>query len=455
MTSHDCRKRFAASWRLLAVLAAASLLPSVVLAADADAKAAAPTVKTTVGGDLRLRNEYFNNAYLLDGTAIRHEQNYQRYRARGWVAVTAADFTFTTRLMWESWNWNKDSYKAPYKKGWVWSEGLFDLVNVTWKKAFNQPLTIIAGRQEFSFGDNFLINDGTPLDGSRTNYFDALRGTWTVSPRTTVDFIYIDQAAKNHGRLSSLNNQNISLVEQDERSGIVYLTHKPSADLQVDGYIIQRDLQKVLANGDNGSFTTVGSRVVSNLDPHWQWKGEGALQYGRKNGRDLRAWGYLTQIAWFARDPQNNFVRFALEGLSGDKPGTTKDEQFDMLWGRFPRFSEVGAMLWGSEGRPAQFGNLVRMGPGWGITPLKGLDITVDYNGMWALEHNRSATMANGLFDAAGDFRGQLYRAVVKYKISPKWSATLLAEIFRPGNYYGNGHQDTASFVRCELLRTF
>ena len=40
------------------------------------------------GADLRLRNEYFNNAITLDQSAAFHEQDYQRYRARIWGTAT-------------------------------------------------------------------------------------------------------------------------------------------------------------------------------------------------------------------------------------------------------------------------------------------------------------------------------------------------------------------------------
>ncbi len=39
------------------------------------------------------------------------------------------------------------------------------------------PLTATVGRQDIIEGVGWLVMDGTPLDGSRTVYFDAARFT--------------------------------------------------------------------------------------------------------------------------------------------------------------------------------------------------------------------------------------------------------------------------------------
>lgn len=420
----------------------------------AEAATASPAPLFSWGTDLRLRNEYFDDIYTFNSSSTRHEQNYQRFRGRLWLSTKPTDtLTLNARLTWESWNWNRDSYKAPYAKGWVVSEGLVDQLNVTWKSPAKLPLDLTLGRQDIILGDGWLVAEGTPLDGSRTIFFDALRGTYKLSAQTTLDGAYLDLSARNQGRLSSINNQNISLAEQDERSGYLYLTNRSLAHTQVDAYFIRRTTTRVLATGDNAHYSILGTRLVATPTKAWLLKGEAAYQFGTKNSHDLRAWGFVGQASWLRQDALNNQFRVTLEALSGDKPGTADDEQFDITWGRYPRWSEIFTMHAGTETRPGQFSNLLRTGPGWSFSPRKGFDIAIDYNVIWALENNRAT--ASGWFSADGGFRGHLARSVIKYKFSPHWAGTLLGEYFKPGSYYGPTRRAASVFFRTELVLTF
>ena len=61
--------------------------------------APAPAPTFTSGGDLRLRNEYLNNAFSLSAVAARHEQDYFRFRGRLWFAdAFAPGFAATSAL---------------------------------------------------------------------------------------------------------------------------------------------------------------------------------------------------------------------------------------------------------------------------------------------------------------------------------------------------------------------
>ncbi|HON08802.1 MAG TPA: hypothetical protein PLW02_11960, partial [Verrucomicrobiota bacterium] len=51
-----------------------------------DSKKPVPWI--SLGGDLRIRNEYMNNVVTLDEDAPRSEQDYFRFRGRIWATVT-------------------------------------------------------------------------------------------------------------------------------------------------------------------------------------------------------------------------------------------------------------------------------------------------------------------------------------------------------------------------------
>jgi hypothetical protein len=41
------------------------------------------------------------------------------------------------------------------------------------------------------YGEGFLIFDGTPGDGSRTFFFNAIRARWFIPKNHTLDFVFI------------------------------------------------------------------------------------------------------------------------------------------------------------------------------------------------------------------------------------------------------------------------
>jgi hypothetical protein len=331
---------------------------------------------------------------------------------------------------------------------------MIDQLNVTWKSSGKTPAQIVVGRQEIILGDGWLVLDGTSTDGSRTTYFDAVRVTVPLPDiKSTVDFAYIDLEAYNENRLPAFNDQHKPMVEQDERSAYLQFTNKSLKNLLLESYLIYRDETRVVVGGDDGHIATWGARSVYDPTPHWQLKGEAALQWGKLNTQDVEAWGFLGQLGWNAKDSASNQLRLVLEGLSGDDPSTARNEQFDITWGRYPRWSEIYALLYVPEARVAQFGNLVRFGPGWSFAPTKPLSVSFDYNALWAMENNRST--ASGLFRSSGDFRGHLGRSILKYKINSHLTATSLCEVLKPGDYYGPVKQRTAVFWRVELLVTY
>ena len=49
------------------------------------------------------------------------------------------------------------------------------------------PLDFKIGRQDLFLGNGWLVGDGTPLDGSRTFYFDAIRATLPLLPSPSMN----------------------------------------------------------------------------------------------------------------------------------------------------------------------------------------------------------------------------------------------------------------------------
>jgi hypothetical protein len=55
----------------------------------------------------------------------------------------------------------------------------------------------------------------------------------------------------------------------------------------------------------------------------------------------------------------------------------------------------------------------------------------------------------------SGHFRGQIGRAILRYRYTDHITGSLTGEIFAPGNYYQSPHDDIALYARYELKITW
>jgi hypothetical protein len=334
---------------------------------------------------------------------------------------------------------------------------------------FGLPLKVKVGRQDIIFGNGWLVLDGTPLDGSRTIFFDAARATLDLKDaNTSVDVIYIDQHAESDRWIKPFNDQDFLNIEQNERGAILYVTNKSLSKTQLDGYFIYKNDRKVLGTepgdisagnvapwqaGSNADIYAFGARAAGDMDEHWKYRGEFAQELGRKNDVDLMAFGANTRLEYHLNDKLKNRFRTGYEFLSGDNPHTAQNEQFDPLWGRWPQFSELLAYTVALENRPGETTNLHRWNLGWTTTLSEKLELSADYNLLFAARKDSYGT--RGYFTENSNFRGQLFSALLNYKFSSHISGHLLGEFFFPGDFYNESRNDVAAFLRYELCFTW
>ena len=425
------------------------------------------------GGDVRVRNEYFNNLLTLNPNKPLHEQDYFRFRARVWTTITPVnDLSFVTRLTTEPREWVEAAGYSPYKTrlGVDMTEGIFDALNVQWKNILQQPATVTVGRQDIFLGDGWLVGEGTPYDGSWTTYLDSARLTYELKDQHTVfEAIGIIQDGYDDGWLPTINNQNRIETEQNEKGAIFSIANTSWRAANTTGYFIYKHDDRLNGingkYGDNADIYTVGGRLAGLLGEHWKYTAEGAYQFGRKQDtnvkfpvmssdyRTLDAFGFNGKLTWLAKDKLNNQLNLSFEFLSGDNPGSGNDEMFDVLWGRWPRWSEIGLYSYAAETRIGQEANLIRVGPGWSTTPMKNLDFSAAYYALFAPESMPTREASSTLFQGNDNFRGHFVQTVLKYKFNAHVSGHLWGECLFPGNYYVN--QDPVPFLRAEVAFTF
>ena len=402
------------------------------------------------GFDLRLRETYINNGITLNKRHRDHEWHWQRQRLRLWSSYSPCDdLTFNLRLAWEG----KHFDRPVSFENWSPTSLVLDRLNVKWSNIAGTGLTLQAGRQELMLGDRWLVMDGTPLVGSSTAYFDAVRLTLALDELdTTVDLIYLEQDAEEDNWICPLYDEERYVLEHDETGAIVWVTNKSLPHTQLDGYFIYARRRPALPTGDDAEIYTFGALAEHRFGARWKLRGDLAGQFGHKNAARLCALGALGRLSYELHDPWRSALRLDYEFLSGDRPSTPTNEGFDILWGRWPRFSEMFIYTYAGETRIGDLTNLHRVALGWTGHPNDKLELCSDYHLLFADE-----STCEGLpgFSDGGCFRGQLLSGVLKYKFTEQLSGHLLGEVFFPGDYYSDERNDPAAFLRVQLNYSF
>jgi hypothetical protein len=455
------------------------------------------------GADLRLRQEYLLDAITLsdNNTAEKdRERDFQRYRLRLWGTfmdpkdLVEANVRLTTEPRYYFQPWGQDKVPSPvgrpyFPEEFYASPIFFDTLNATVNKIGDLPLKLVLGRQDFLddkgrplYGDGWLILDGTPLDGSRSSYFDALRASLPVdSIDTTFDLIYIDQGGHDTHWLPTIGVKHEDQIEQNERGAILWVKNKSLKDTTLDGFFIYKhstptsNLPYVAANGaktyfywnagnyfvsypDEGDMYALGGKVAHTFDEHWTASMQAAWEFGQNRGMALDAFGAVSRVNYAFNDSLKNQVHAGYEYLSGDSsPGSPTDTAWKPLWGRWPQWSELYVYTYAPETRIGEVTNLHRINVGWQFEPAPRLQFLVDYHALFADKTaaiSRSAPVGP-FIDGDGSFRGHLITAKLIYKFNRYATGHLWGEFFIPGGYYTSGHRDTGLFLRAEIAFTF
>jgi len=460
------------------------------------------------GADLRVRNEFYDNALSLGvpaggiGFGSVHEQDYLRFRGRIWFSLMPTnDLSLNVRLAAEPREFLKRSTFDTFylEEGPQWRYGIFDNLNIQWKNPFHLPATFTVGRQDIFLGDGFLVGDGTPEDGSFTSFLDSARLTYKLDDiHTTIDAIGLLQYARPDAWLPTLGASTdagdqvepLTLSDQNEKGAILWIANKSLPYANLDGYFMYKHDTRInnyptQTFGDNADIYTVGGRLTGLVQERWKYSVEGAYQFGRKQDpdlndggsnpnlaasaqttgfRDLDAFAINSKLTYQFKDPFNNQLALSCEYLTGDDPNSKNDEMFDVLWGRWPSWSEMyNIYSYVQETRVGQTANLIRFGPTWTLNPMPKMEFNLSYYLLLADQDKPTRDLNNAFgvpsslgtdaFTGTGNDRGQYLQSVLKYKFNQHVSAHLWAELLFPGDFYVN--HELMSFYRAEIMFTF
>jgi len=439
-------------------------------------------IENEPGASVRLRQEIWDNVVSL-GTArdAQPDRNFFRLRIQLWDNVKFNNnLSAYVRIATEP-----KYYNGPYElpldnrtnfKNLDQDEVVIDNLYVDIKKPLDMPLNFRLGRQDFlgkdMYGEGFLILDGTPGDGSRTFYFNALKATVLIAEGQSVDIVYVSDP-KTDQYLPSLHpayydsgtagrtyiEHKKRLTASNERGFWIYGRHKIIDGLNIEPYYIYKKEKEYIGIAEK-YINTFGLRAVFKIN-EFTLRGEIAKQKGKyeASGNKISGLGGYAFAGYTAKKcPLTPTLEVGYVYLSGDKSDTSKDEGFNPLFSRAPQWNEllIYTLIPETSGNggpiPGYWTNMKALVANLKIYPLKNADIKLSYQHFWADEQIKSSSINptyQNMFSYNGKNRGDLWAVIGNYKFNKNLDGMLQIEYFEPGNFYKDAKN--ATFIRWQL----
>jgi hypothetical protein len=325
-------------------------------------------------------------------------------------------------------------YLAPKDRAFTWHELFVDNLYVKWTIPGRVPFTVTAGRQDLNFGEGFVIADGTPGDGSRSYYFNALRLDADIAKghRLTA---FAHETKTTDRFLPVINPRPQALAEQAEKAVALYYAGA-FGPAKVDAYAVRKTTDANPAWPLATRTDTFGARVVAPLAKPLSLTTEGALQAGRYGDAGRSAYGGILHLDYNLTGTLPLLKGFVLGGilLSGDDPSTARMEGWDPIFSRWPKWSESYIYTFTRESRQSYWSNLSS------LYAQLAFDFGARSDGHIMVMPMGAGHAQPGVFPGGtGRGRGTLVRGRLNYKISKFLTGRFIWEHFDPGTFYFPG----------------
>lgn len=395
------------------------------------------------GGDFRFRTVYFDNIPYssVPADARGGANSFQRYRTRIFGEYHPSDSLYFRARMVNEFR----TYQTPDNQSWsAMDETIFDNLFVDYN---NDLFDVRVGRQDMIYGTGKIILDGTPLDGSRSIYFDAAKVVYKGIEDTTVDLLAMYTEAKDP---LAIHSQDRSLVgytpgyEGAEAGGGIYIKNKTHDGLPWEGYFITKTKQQLFPTAQEiaDPINTVGARLM----PKWDEAFDGNLEMAYQSTPDMDAFMIDALANWTIESMEEQKAKLGLGWYH-------LSEDWNPIFARWPQYSELYVYSFDTTGA-GQWKNVSMPHIDFSISPMKNYTADFLLGYMFAPE-------ADGL--GGGNNRGLLFtwwnKFILKEQLfsdRDKLTGHFLFELMQPGDYYSSTQQDnTATFVRLELNYAF
>ncbi|MBD3333063.1 hypothetical protein GF356_09430, partial [candidate division GN15 bacterium] len=180
-------------------------------------------------------------------------------------------------------------YVQPSYYDFTWNEIFIDQLSIKLIQPGDLPLTATIGRQNIILGEGFVVMDGSPLDGSRSIYFNALRLDWDLGQKRTLSAFAMYQE-ETDDFLPVLNEKNQPLLEQTELGLGAYVT-APVGKTKLDLYYIFKRADSSEAIPVTSHIHTLGARADAEFSGGLRTVLEGAVQLGDRGDYNRAGFG--------------------------------------------------------------------------------------------------------------------------------------------------------------------
>lgn len=423
------------------------------------------------GFDLRLRQEVFNDIPIAadpPGVSRGGKNDYFRIRTRLWTRLDYREnISVVGRLANEFRHYNtpdSDAYDFP-------DEAVVDLLYLDIRALAGGRLDLRIGRQELIYGAGRVLLEGTPKDGSRTIYFDAVKAAVKLSEQTSVDLLGIYNQSDAH---LLIDDQDRDITGYDSgyndnvESGLgAYLRTRAMENAPAEVYYLwKKESRWFDAAGERipgRDLHTLGMRLLPRISESLSAEVEAAVQAGEiDDGRDCEGYMGYAGLSWAFTDAETDggytpYTKIAYYTLSGDDPDSGRDEGWNPLWARYPQFSELYIYAFDAE-RAGEWNNISYPHLEIGLRKNRMCGLAIQAGPLMALEntgpgagHDRGAfASARWDFPLSSGLAGKIFGLG---ETRDRLFGHLLAEVLDPGDYYRV--DATAYFLRWEVTYLF
>ena len=465
----------------LSAACAAATDPSTNLAFSGQSK-----LQANGGIDLRIRQQATDHipGHPADPEGDYPEKeaensNYVRFRTRVRGELEYENWKLNLRLSNEFREYLvKNGKRRDDRSYHAFDEVFFDNLYLEGKELFDGLLDIRIGRQDFyrsdrpDFGSGRLFYDGTAGDGSRSLYFDAIRLSWHLREKSTLETIALWNSGRNElklGRAEPDPHLTTELydnddADRDEAGAIIYWTDEAFADrLTWEMFYVYRYDPKYYRDNrrvPSLSLNTFGIRLLPSFTETLSGEFEFAAQVGKHgDGTQATGWSSFTGLIYrpdieLSKDIKP-YARLDLQCMSGDKDfgAGHGDSAWNPLWGRSAQTSEL-LVLGPMSGRKSYWSNLIYP------TLSAGADFGKKHR-VKALTGPLFAMVDDGRGGGSGPYEGWLTTLRYDFPLVMRgknggWLdiyGHILAEVFKPGDYYAA--DNLAYFLRWEISFAF
>jgi hypothetical protein len=337
-------------------------------------------------------------------------------------------------------------YLAPKDRAFNGHELFFDNLYVKWTIRGHMPFTVTAGRQDLNFGEGFVIADGTPGDGSRSYYFNALRvDAGLAKGHTLTAFAHATKATDRF--LPVIHELPQALAEQPEKALALYYAGT-FGKTKLDAYAVRKTTDATEAWPVAGRTDTFGTRLVAPLAKPLLVTVEGAVQAGTYGEAGRSAYGAIAHLDYDLKGTLPLFKTAVVGGilLSGDRPETAGMEGWEPIFSRWPKWNESYIYTLTRESRPSYWSNLTS------LYASLALDLGARSDGLLMVQNLGAYRVQPGEFPGgAGRERGLMLKGRLNYKINRFLSGRVIWEHLTPGSFYFEG-ASSYNWIQFEMI---